>query len=103
MTKDDDDFQTHEPQGREPRARKRKKRPVLAAYEVGYGKPPVKSRFNKGQSGNPRGKPKGAVTRLPTHLQRLQETFMAKTEEKVAITRGGKTVLISKIDFIMQS
>jgi hypothetical protein len=26
--------------------------------EVGYKKPPVKSRFRKGQSGNPRGRPK---------------------------------------------
>ena len=29
-------------------------------YEVGYGKPPRHSRFVKGQSGNPRGRPPGA-------------------------------------------
>jgi Family of unknown function (DUF5681) len=29
-------------------------------YEVGYGKPPRHSRFPKGQSGNPRGRPSGA-------------------------------------------
>jgi hypothetical protein len=28
-------------------------------YEVGYGKPPVHSQFQKGTSGNSRGKPKG--------------------------------------------
>jgi Family of unknown function (DUF5681) len=28
-------------------------------YQVGYGKPPVHSRFRKGQSGNPRGRPRG--------------------------------------------
>jgi hypothetical protein len=27
-------------------------------YEVGYGKPPRPSRFKKGQSGNPRGRPR---------------------------------------------
>ncbi|MGL5164868.1 MAG: DUF5681 domain-containing protein [Afipia sp.] len=27
------------------------------AYEVGYGKPPVKSQFKLGHSGNPRGRP----------------------------------------------
>lgn len=30
-----------------------------ADYEVGYGKPPVKTRFTPGQSGNPKGRPKG--------------------------------------------
>ena len=29
-------------------------------YEVGYGKPPRQTRFQKGQSGNPRGRPKGS-------------------------------------------
>ncbi len=28
-------------------------------YEVGYGKPPKEGRFKKGQSGNPKGRPKG--------------------------------------------
>jgi hypothetical protein len=28
-------------------------------YKVGYGKPPRHTRFKKGQSGNPRGRPKG--------------------------------------------
>jgi len=29
-------------------------------YEVGYGKPPHHTRFKKGQSGNPRGRPKSS-------------------------------------------
>lgn len=29
-------------------------------YVIGYGKPPVESRFKPGQSGNPWGRPKGA-------------------------------------------
>jgi Family of unknown function (DUF5681) len=28
-------------------------------YEVGYGKPPLHTRFQKGKSGNPRGRPRG--------------------------------------------
>jgi hypothetical protein len=27
-------------------------------YTVGYGKPPVETRFQKGQSGNPEGRPR---------------------------------------------
>ena len=29
-------------------------------YRVGYGKPPLETRFKRGQSGNPRGRPRGA-------------------------------------------
>src|SRR5687768_11122353 len=40
-----------------------KKSVPASAYQVGYGKPPVHSRFKPGQSGNPRGRPKGARNR----------------------------------------
>jgi hypothetical protein len=32
------------------------------AYDVGYGRPPAHSRFKPGQSGNPKGRPKGMNT-----------------------------------------
>ena len=32
--------------------------PAGTGYEVGYGKPPVHTRFRKGQSGNPAGRPR---------------------------------------------
>ena len=31
---------------------------IPAPYEVGYGRPPVSTRFKKGKSGNPTGRPK---------------------------------------------
>jgi hypothetical protein len=34
--------------------------PRPSDYVVGYGRPPVHTRFKAGQSGNPRGRPKGA-------------------------------------------
>jgi len=47
--------------------RKRAQRPPSApSYDVGFGKPPVRSRFVPGQSGNPRGRPKGSRNRPPS-------------------------------------
>jgi hypothetical protein len=33
-------------------------------YDIGYGKPPIATRFKKGQSGNPGGKPKKVAAAL---------------------------------------
>ena len=38
-------------------------------YRVGYGKPPLETRFKKGQSGNPGGRPRRARN-LMTQLYR---------------------------------
>lgn len=47
-------------------------------YDVGYGKPPQHTRFQKGRSGNPAGRPKGARS-LQDELNRLLD---AKTKIK---------------------
>ncbi len=51
-------------------------------YEVGYGCPPKHTRFMKGQTGNPRGRPKSRKSG-PTHVSEL-------LDEPVRVTSGGK-------------
>ena len=57
-------------------------------YAVGYRRPPQATRFQKGQSGNPRGRPP-ASKNLKTDLQ---EELL----EPIRVTEGGRTVVISK-------
>jgi len=47
-------------------------------YEVGFGKPPKQSRFEKGTSGNPKGRPKGRRNLVTVLEQTLQETIVIK-------------------------
>ena len=62
-----------------------------ASYEVGYAKPPAKTRFQPGQSGNPRGRPTGAKNK-PQHISTdtLHDIILSEAYRKVTITEGNK-------------
>ncbi|MDE0589078.1 DUF5681 domain-containing protein [Halocynthiibacter sp. C4] len=57
-------------------------------YEVGYRKPPKSTRFKKGQSGNTRGRPRGA--------KGFNASLQKELERKVPVREGGREVRLSK-------
>ena len=56
-------------------------------YDVGYRKPPLASRFHKGQSGNPKGRAKGSEN-ASTVLQRVANTTVTVTENGCRKTKS---------------
>jgi hypothetical protein len=63
------------------------------AYAVGYGRPPIESRFLPGTSGNSRGRRKGSK-----NLKTLIRKAMTAT---VSIHEGTKTRRVSKIEGVV--
>jgi hypothetical protein len=64
-------------------------------YEVGYGKPPRHTRFRKGQSGNPRGRPKESKN-LATLLKE------ALNEPVIVAENGGRRKITMREAIIKQ-
>jgi uncharacterized protein DUF5681 len=59
-------------------------------YDVGFGKPPKRTRFHAGVSGNPKGRPKG---------RRNLATILEQTlQEKIVINDNGTLRTVTKLE-----
>ncbi len=61
-----------------------------AAERVGFGRPPEATRFKKGVSGNPKGRPKRSLN--------LASAFTKAMHEKVVINEHGKRKTVTKLE-----
>jgi hypothetical protein len=59
-------------------------------YEVGFGRPPRAHQFRKGQSGNPKGRPKGA--------KNIASMFHEAINQKVKIKDQAGTRYVTKLE-----
>jgi hypothetical protein len=65
------------------------------AYEVGYAKPPKSAQFEKGTSGNPKGRPKGAKS--------IGATLAKMGRQRIKITSNGQTRMVTMLEaMVMQ-
>ncbi len=64
-------------------------------YQVGYKKPPKDTQFKKGQSGNPKGRPKKKKVTLA-------EDIYKELQELMVIKEHGETKTVSKLEALIK-
>jgi hypothetical protein len=72
------------------------------SYDVGYGKPPVGSRFAPGQSGNPKGRPKGSRNQ-PLGPDRLKEIILAEAYRSIKVNEGKRQISVPMVTAVMRA
>jgi|GEM_PF-6172724 len=70
---------------------------------VGYGRPPKETQYRKGQSGNPKGKPKGTRSRPRPPAERLASLMLEEAYRPVTINEDGREITLPMAQAVFRS
>ncbi len=68
--------------------------PTDGDFDVGYKKPPRHTRFQKGVSGNPRGR--------PSDSRNTATIFNDESDARITVTENGKALRLSKRELVLK-
>ncbi|WP_281301691.1 MULTISPECIES: DUF5681 domain-containing protein [unclassified Iodidimonas] len=72
--------------------------------KVGYGQPPKASRFKKGQSGNPQGRPPKPKPQPPRLTDHLFDSFLEEEAYRpVQLRENGKTIQLPAVQAVIRA
>jgi hypothetical protein len=74
-----------------------------SSYDVGYRKPPKANQFPKGQTGNPRGRPRGSETLLSEFVRYISQRVKIKEDSKIRTVTIAQAVIMKTINAAMKS
>ena len=80
------------------------KLPAPVHFEVGFAKPPAATRFKPGQSGNPKGRPKGSKSTVPSLAEeRIKKLILEEAYRTIPVLEKGRHATVPMITAVLRA
>jgi hypothetical protein len=68
----------------------------------GFCNPPIESRFRKGESGNPAGRPKGSKNRRPVLAERFRSLMLEEAYRPIRLSKDGQEFTLPMTQVVLR-